>query len=1069
MSFRTRSELLALVRNNLTSNLWNSIKDSLIGSELIAYAAEFLYLQEVQSDEIVSSVYPSENSSLLNVLLNGNFNNVAFSYFRPATITVTLANSEGKILDTRGNDVTSSFPTYLEPYTLRLTKGNVVYTNINWVGRDGKITLYQGNPRVLSLNGDATSNGRFYQQVTQASQNDSDIYRTFGSADFYSYYVKLESLPYVDSVYVYSHKNSMGWRWNTYQLYDSINAGWDAMNYKLFWGTDVKLQLHFGDGLWGKGFQTDEVYYIYYLDCTFNSIDLSGLTLAYTDRNLTDSIQGIAYNVIGTQDYSVSMAVSFQNLRNALSKNSVVSTKKQVESFVSAYPLVKDCSVVPSETVGNMVNIYVRPNVASTGSYDAEDAFDMSYLTDITEALQTYGDLVTRYVMNKARKLELSIAVTLLDEVEDFENLSQEIKNYIANLVYNSTIGQSVNFSELSNDIYKNFGVRNIVRYYVAREEVSDNKLSFLPVLKTIKSLDITYPSIGSGEEQHSWHGTIENGVLWAKNDSFEEASVGEGVQYVHPMYLSYQFGDFSLVTFEDTQDRNVYVFSGNECKFVSKMDKFLFDNNYSIDSDPQGKFNFSFENPTESAISICAFNIQKNPTTYSIGNYGYYSNESDTNFYKPNPGAVDSFCDSYYDLSTAYFLYFIPSFASYKGTFFVTVGSLNNTVTLRRVNTNQHSDFSVPLPAFSQSQFRGYYVTDDNLYVLTNTANVVYMLAHTSTSLSLPRLILLDENSIPMGMNMTVGLFQGWTFGLNYGAFLTSKSNGSFVQLQNDGRLGVNVFKIPNETTTASMTVYSENGYAVFCFTKNTCSDSVKFMLYNSTTHEEIQLSIITSYGDASILPVYALLNTNEVNLSSYNELRMYIGTATTPTATYALTANNTTNVTHYINICEKPDTSNSNVVKIQKTRTFRFTGGASIGTGYSEHQYFDTLSCMSFHNLHFGSKIGDDYYLTADTILFYKDTTATNPDATTHLYDVGRLMIHCYNDGTEDVAEFVPNYSKLEKVGYFSQDGTLNKIGDSDIERLNVSYEAQNSYFEVDEKSYVVLDSDDIYVQKI
>ena len=1053
MSFRTRKEFMEMVRGNLTSNLWNTIKDSLLGSELIAYAAEFLYLQEVQSDEIVSSVFPSENSSLLNILMNGNFNNTPFSYFRPASITVTIADSDGRIRDTRGTDVTESFPTYLEPFTLSLTKGNVVYTNISWVARDGKITLYQGTPRVLSVNGGTPSDGRFYPQVKQSSQNDTDIFRTFGSADYFSYYVQLESLPYVPSVYVYSHKNQRGWKWNTYQVYDSINAGVDAMNYKLFWGNDLKLQLHFGDGLWGRGFMSDEVYFVYYLDCTFNQIDLSGLTLSYTDRELDNSIQGISFNAIGTQDYSVSMSVSFQNLRNALAKNSVVSTKKQVESFVMSYPLVKDCSVVPSETVGNTVNIYVRPNVVAP---DTEESFDITYLTDITEALQTYGDLVTRYTMNKARKLELSVAVTILEDVDDFENLSQEIRNYIVNLVDNSSIGQSVNFSELSNEIYRNFGVRNIVRYYVQREEVSDDMLSFIPVLNTIKSVYHEYPTTGSDSVQiTSWDGIIENGVLWGINRAFEKAEAGEGIQPVNPIAIAYQMGDFTLVTFDTSGDtRNIYVFHGNKCKFVERNSTFLFP--FGNDGD----FNFSFECPTEQYVSVCKFNANGTVSFYNVNNYGYYSNDSTNNYFSPNPGAIDTTLGSSDADNFSYFKKgFIPSMVSYRNAYFIVVSLVTDSYSLQRKSaTAGITDVSVALPDFNPRMFRGYYVTDSSVYLLTNTANIVYSLPHNSDSLGVSnRLVLLDENSSVLPLTMTVGLFQGWTFGLDNCAYISSMVNGSYASLQNDGRIGVNVID-SHITDTGNITLYSEGHYTILCFTSLSAGyGNIYLSKSSSDLTEKIKICEVSYTVNT---PIYVLINTD--TLGQYSCLSIASGT-------YYRTFNVVPQTpTHYINICSSPDTSSPDMLTIRRKASYKFIGGAEIGSGYSATDYFDTFECLSLHNLHYACDGDDnDHFLYADVLMFEK-----NEQYSVEFSNVSytrRMLIHCYNNGTENIAEFVPEYEELSKVGNFTQDGRLNKVAGAEIQRLNVSYEAQNSFFEVDEKSYIELDSDNIHVQKI
>lgn len=1049
MSFRSKSVFNTLLRNNLTSNLWNSIKDALLGSELIAYAAEFLYQQELLADGIVSSVYPSANSGLMNLLLCGNFNNVAFSYFRPATITIKL----------NGFDTTQFF----EPFTIKLSKGNIVYTNIDWVSSDGSVTLYQGVPRVVSVNGGSINGGRF----TQVSQQlNASVYRTSTDPDFYSYFINLESLPYTDSVYVYS-KDTNG-KWTTYQLYDSINADKDAKNYKLVWGTDLKLQLHFGNSLWGRNLQTSEQYYVYFLDCTFNQIDTSGLVLS-VENSENSYLNGVTYDIVSYLEYSLAPDVSYKNLQNALNKTSVISTAEEIEEFVESFPLIKDSAVQKSSTAENVVVIYVRPEITEGGS--SEEDIPLSYYNDITEALQAYGEIVTKYIIRQANAQKLQIVVTVLDYVNDMNTVTLTIKDYVSQKFENTSIGDSIDFSNLSNDIYSETGYRNIVRFYVSSEIVSNYQLNSLPVLNTMKCLH---------DRESDLNGNIENGVLFAK-ENFTSNQTANCVVFPYANIL----GNFVYASFT-TPERSgatlqYIVVSKDTCKYTVSTAKFLFisPNILSQTQTERLSTNVGLTNYVDykygnhfNKIYSCSFN-----------NYGYLSDNSDYNLFSPDPGALnlsESLVALHSDTNPNnslmnYFSNGLPLYAGYdKKVFFLYKSSSVSSCTLGSFDMVSKSESSfVNFPTnylTTMSNVKGAYLTDDTLMVFdkpTASTACAYLFNNYQNTLTLPTKVdfrISNTSDDTLTDKIMLSPSNGMSFGLNYASFVTAENT-----TLNQGRCGVLVIDVNEHGNfPQNFEVEVVNGYVMLVFNcLGNVSESLNLYLYQNATvtQDETSYQIYSKSATTSDLVSYIYLKFT--NLSTTQTL--YIGDGVNNRAPIEFTPST---ATFSLNVSTLPKL-NDGVVTSELIDTFPLTAlfNSIPSSADNAMQIIQSVGALNFNMLSADNE-NEEYYFVVDAP--YYRTLASNfvvngvtiNKCTESYTTIMKLLVRCYTDNGTKKAEFLTDLSLLKKVGAFDSTGKLTMFDNTNISGLRVSYETQNTYFAVDNTSYAELDGEGVFV---
>lgn len=1035
MSFRPKSTFTALLYNNLTSNLWKSIKDSLLGSELISYAAEFLYQQEVLSDSIISSVYPSDKSGLMNLMLCGNFNNVAFSYFRPSSVTIKV-------------DVQS--PQLYEPFSLRLSKGNISYTNIDWVSSDNAITLYQGVPQVAFVNGGIQNRSRFQQVTTEFS---ASVYRTAGDSEYFSNVVKLDSLAYADSVYVYSTtKGDISW--TTYQLYDSINAGEDACNYKLQWGTDVNLQVQFGNGLWGKTLQTNQEYYIYFLDATFNSVETDGLVLENALDNSTSRTR-INYEVISFENYSVTTDVAYRNLKNALSKNSVIATKEQIEDFVKAYPLVADCAAVKSQYLSNTVEIYVRP------SANASEDIDATYFSDITETLQTYGELVTAYLLYLATAEKLRVKVTVLDDITYGEkaDIEARIISIVTSYFENTSLGDSVDFSNLSNEIYGEIGYRNVVRFYVASEIVQNYKLNSLPVLSTIKN-------IGSGESY--WDGVISNGVLWGSNP----ASQYYLFDYMFPWVVS--LGDFMLVT---DKDKRSYLCNGSSLKIATEN----LNGYFPVQS-------FEFSTTTERYITTVSLgSAQGSGTDNNLGligigvrtnqNFGYYSSSSDNNVFSPEIGFIDFTPVNIKRFSNMTVpIIFSDTFrmTAYKDKVY-SLASTDNAVVLSAINTNTGTIDSKRLTDVQSTEsFRGFYVNDTSLNILT-VNNRLYSLPNFDNGLNIVDSYpfrIVENSSIVSATTMVTGVFSPISFGSSHGAFLSSTA-----EKNSDGRIGINVVEVA-EAMPTSMTILCDNNYAVLYFIcPSAYSESTTgYRVY----YDSVDSDVVVEFGSsrAENFGAMRLVHYNQqgVNMSDYANgypsTLIVTGMSDNIIATVSLNYQNEA-PTYTFKTVKTPEITNEAVLQIEETYSksgnFSFPNVYydAVYPGGTSRTFTEHLQSLSLHEYHYLSQDSDgNHYILADVLLFAESTTESGKFSYLGNAYVERCIIRCSSsDNTFKVLVSEDNYefNELVKKGAFDSVGVLTMFDGTLDKLLKVAYETQNAYFAIDETRYAELADDE------
>lgn len=495
---RSKDEIQQELENSLSSNLWQTLKGSLMGRELVAWSTELVYATELVNDSLGDSLQ-IDSANLSELISIANTLEVGIQKITPATIKIT---------------VTVPSTVYYAPFTLKFAIGSILFTNIDFVSSDDIIVLYQGTViSTFSTEGEDTSdfmNLRVDSTKTWALRNE------FTESEYYSKYFKMTENAMASSVRVFSKGTVVA----PVTSFNPLLADSDITQYKVRMDQDKIGSVIFGNGLWGDGINLGlESYQIIWLDLTTNTFDPTGGTLKYYAPGESVGIS-VTY-ALNSHTKSLDEDLNWIRflIRGLVAKDSVVATKPQIRAFSNTYAAVLDSSVVRSDNITNRVTVYIKPT-----------SVDDDVFTDIQDNLNLYGEIVTDYRVTLGApflfKIILATSETISSEIKSAVVAFLEAQNSYIALPYNKVL----NTAEMAASLVDLTTASIVVDLQVTEILSSELKLSFGPKTGTLELV--------SGENIVGWDAA---GLLYSK-----EAGVGFSFSDVLAT------GDFLICQFKD-------------------------------------------------------------------------------------------------------------------------------------------------------------------------------------------------------------------------------------------------------------------------------------------------------------------------------------------------------------------------------------------------------------------------------------------------------------------------------------------------------------------------------------
>lgn len=499
-----------------SSTLWKELLKSLLGRELVAFGVEVVKSVEVILDEFHRLGYLSEGG-LQDLIAAAYLNDVSLDVRRPAYVKGRLG------LKTNPAEVLEGV---CGPFCVRLTIAGNYYYTWQFVDVSAHNTFYQAKVK-QAWNGTQRL-VRLWDDIPDDLESWT-LYKEYASdtGEVTPHYLKLGLDAISDSVRIFCKGPKYGSKSTKdithaifpVQLYDGYNGGPTEFCYKVLPGHDGSVNVHFGDGIWGKPYDASLSYHIYWLDKTYGEIDLENLT--------SDSVTSIQANQIALDTLlnpvnleqqaifeidsadnsteTIDMTYALSYVKSQLARLRGLGSVAQVRSFCNSIEGVQDCHIIADE---NKLNIYIKPT-------NPED----KYFDNIYDWLIQKGVGGMTYSVQAGSVLYFDIKVTLLGVLTgiSFVSLSNAITSELQERYSRSNMlfREVVSVLEIA-QIIQNIApdVRALVELTVTEDITRLDgvfRTSLLPIRNTIYK-----EPAGQGSSVNSGGWSDNNGLLYS-------------------------------------------------------------------------------------------------------------------------------------------------------------------------------------------------------------------------------------------------------------------------------------------------------------------------------------------------------------------------------------------------------------------------------------------------------------------------------------------------------------------------------------------------------------------------
>lgn len=407
------------------SAIWQKLKSSLIGREVLSAGTEMVYMNQTVKDSFANSMFIDRADGPM--LINTAYvNDCMLDMCEPAWIKVQFV-STGEPIE----------PFIAKPFSLQYTVGSVTFTNVDFVDITKPLILYQGRVRYTNT----TPNKTLEKFRTDMYQNFT-LYSQLTSLEYYSSYVKLGTQAVSHSVRVFAQlaDDTKITPVFPYTEYSPLYAGSDMNLYKVRTGWDASVNVLFGNSKWGSPFNSSYDYTIYWLEGSIGAFS----------AEVGDNISVIYSAPAANFPYTAEVLSSGQGSLNDLSymrdylhaqmgQGTVIATEAQIRSFVNSQSPILDCRVL--RTGNNELSVYVKPTLYG------DDYFD-----DIVDMLTTYGEIVVTWKVITGSPFMFNVRLSSLQPLTQATKdsivayLTQQLS--YSNLAYQADIS-SIRLTEL--------------------------------------------------------------------------------------------------------------------------------------------------------------------------------------------------------------------------------------------------------------------------------------------------------------------------------------------------------------------------------------------------------------------------------------------------------------------------------------------------------------------------------------------------------------------------------------------------------------------------------------------
>lgn len=332
---------------------WSSLKDSMVGKELLYVAANVVSATESISDQ-VNGVVDLSRYTMDQLIAYAYTQDVPIDFGRPSSVKVQFTGSVG------GNVICS-------PYQIRMQIGSLTFYNIDYCTLSSPVELYAGTP-CYTVSGSVLS----LPFVFSGTQGAWRLYLELKEGQYQSSYIKLGTDVFSRSVWVFAQGIGSDVVF-PYTTYNAALISPDAKLYKVRGLWDYTTCVVFGDSNWAQPvLPTQYNYEVVWLQSSyarFTVTNSSSISLTALDGTVTDGL------TVGNGDFTVLSTTDGEGMSLSYARNSVVSdtfksqglvTAAQVRNYLMSFSSVQDAYL---EATAGSVSAYILPTVQTDSAF----------------------------------------------------------------------------------------------------------------------------------------------------------------------------------------------------------------------------------------------------------------------------------------------------------------------------------------------------------------------------------------------------------------------------------------------------------------------------------------------------------------------------------------------------------------------------------------------------------------------------------------------------------------------------------------------------------------------------
>ena len=600
---RAKSEIKSNLSSKLTSDIWEKLKNSLLGRELIAFGAEVLSENENIKDTMLQQLNP-ETADKNGLYLLSQMNEIPITNVKPSTLVVEMM---------------SNIKTYA-PFELGYNIGNVAFTNIEYTMQGKTISLYNGTHKCY-VKGNLS--------LSENAQSDGEDTYFYDGGDSYSG-IKLGNA-YPDSIIVTDENDLEIPRYSS----DIALSNEIGVMYKVVTNVDGGICIRF---ICNEDYEIPARYKIDWLDHSASDFDVESVDVIVNNENIA-TIKYYSRGVVDSLDY-----MRLQ-LKKEMAKYNGFNTPKSVEQYVKGLPYVLDAKC---ERGTEGVNVYIKPS-----SYlDLQTYLDFS---EIAAHISLNSLLFPNIKVRTGKQILFGIEISGIEDVKLQKGIRKLLQDKFS--YTNMTFNTIINTGNILSEIYGKYNVVPTVNMTIKETFRQDKPLSFKPIKNSLKLYGVNNMVV-------AWE---ENGLLYgmANNSNQIPFFMYKVVGCMGTMFLLMLDGEKRNVDTKTKNYYNLIGVSGDVVEGYYYNDKFYSDSGHTTLIEPESDTNdiykdittenyifYKYDSKNQTYIEVAKGDISNggeystydSDIEFSMASYNrFYLYDASTNVIKPFDGIMQN------------------------------------------------------------------------------------------------------------------------------------------------------------------------------------------------------------------------------------------------------------------------------------------------------------------------------------------------------------------------------------------------------------------------------------------